>query len=70
MLCECESPDCRTLVLIRLDEYEELRRDRLRFLTAPRHEVGGAELETETPDYAIRRVDHDQGASAGERRSA
>ena len=57
MLCECESLACRTLVLIGLDEYDELRRDRPRFLTALGHESGDAELETETSDYAIRRTD-------------
>jgi hypothetical protein len=65
MLCECGSPGCRTVVMISLIEYDELRRDRQRFLTAPEHEVAGAELEAERDGYVIRR-----NTGNGDRRSA
>ena len=35
MLCECSDPGCRSIVLIGLDRYAELRK--LGFLTAPAH---------------------------------
>ena len=70
MLCECGARDCRTIVLINLDEYHEIRCDPDNFLTAPGHEVEGAELQTERPDYAIRRASRDGGKTNGDRRSA
>jgi hypothetical protein len=69
MVCECRAPDCRTIVMITLADYHEMRRDPERFLTAPGHEVEGAELEMETAEYAIRRSGRSDGAN-GDRRSA
>ena len=70
MLCECGARDCRTIVLIDLDEYHEVRRDPDSFLTAPAHDVEGAELKTERTDYAVRRAGRNRGKTNGGRRSA
>ena len=70
MLCECSARDCRTIVLIDLDDYQEIRRDPDNFLTAPGHDVEGAELQTERPDYAIRRASRGRSKTNGSRRSA
>jgi hypothetical protein len=56
MLCECSTPGCHTLVMIHLRDYYEIRRDPDSFITAPGHEVEGAELQREGPDYTIRRA--------------
>ena len=37
MLCECSDRDCRTVVMVRLEDYHAIRRDRAAFLTAPGH---------------------------------
>ena len=70
MLCECGARDCRTIVLIDLDDYHEIRRDPDSFLTAPGHDVEGSEVQTERPDYAVRRAHRDSGKTNGGRRSA
>lgn len=54
MLCECSAPSCRTLVMVSLAEYKEIREQADSFLTAPAHEVEGTESATETPEYAVR----------------
>jgi hypothetical protein len=38
MLCECSSPACRTIVMVSLEEFRQLRLDSEHFLTAPGHE--------------------------------
>ena len=43
MLCECAEPGCRTIVMISLQDYREIRR-RERVLTAPGHDADGADL--------------------------
>jgi hypothetical protein len=40
MLCECSGRDCRTIFLIELDRYQELRKDG--YLTAPEHPIDHA----------------------------
>ena len=54
MLCECSDPDCEQLVLIRLEEYRELRRDET-FLTAPGHTLADGIRELAGTDYWIQR---------------
>jgi hypothetical protein len=69
MLCECSRPDCRTVVMVGLDDYREIRRTEDSFITAPGHGADEAELEAQTPGYDIRRSGrsrHDDGS----RRSA
>ena len=37
MLCECSDRDCRTVVMVRLEDYYAIRRDSAAFVTAPGH---------------------------------
>lgn len=67
MMCECDTPGCRTIVMIGLDEFAEIRRDSNNFLIAPGHQLEGAELQQETPTYTIRRRN---GEGNGRQRSA
>lgn len=54
MICECNAPECRTLLMVSLEEYGKIRDLRGSFLTAPGHHVEDTELERETAEYAIR----------------
>ena len=53
MLCECSTPACRTIVMVSLGEYRQIRENPDSFLTAPGHPIDGATLEKATEDYAI-----------------
>ena len=55
MLCECSARGCRTIVLISLADYDELRRDPAAILAAPGHEDDGTELDREASGYTVRR---------------
>jgi hypothetical protein len=44
MVCECSDPGCRTIVMVGLDEYREIRKGDV-LVTAPGHE---AEIHRET----------------------
>jgi hypothetical protein len=70
MLCECSAPDCRTVVLVGLAEYREIRRGSETFLTSPGHDADRAKLEKEMPGYDVRRVSRRRGDANGDRRSA
>jgi hypothetical protein len=71
MLCECSEPGCRTLVMIGLPEYDEIRSEPDLILTAPGHGSGRAELEEDTGSYEIRRESRNcNGNGNGDRRSA
>jgi hypothetical protein len=70
MLCECSEPGCRTLVMIGLPEYSEIRSEPDLILTAPGHGSGRAELEEDTRSYEIRRESRSCGDGDGGRRSA
>ncbi len=37
-VCECSSADCRRLVDLTVDEYQEVRENPMRFLVVPGHE--------------------------------
>ena len=65
MLCECSEPACRAIVMIDLGDYRAIRRTEDAVLTAPGHQVEGANLETQTSQYDVRRGDPN-----GDRRSA
>ncbi len=56
MLCECSEPACRAIVMIALGDYHAVRQSEDALLTAPGHQVSGAALETQTSDYAVRRL--------------
>jgi len=68
MLCECTAPDCRTLVMIALDDYRTIRCDPGAFLAAPGHEVDGTELERAASTCTVRR--YGRRNAVGDRRSA
>lgn len=57
MLCECSDPDCRTVVMVRLEDYHAIRCDRDALLVAPGHSVEDSHLESETPGYDVRHDD-------------
>jgi hypothetical protein len=70
MMCECSSADCRTVVMIGLEEYRAIRRDRDLFLVAPGHDADRLELSQETSDYEVRRGNRSRGNGDSDRRSA
>lgn len=70
MMCECDRPGCRAVVMIGLREYSEIRLDPDHVLTAVGHELEGAEVRQETPTYAVQRLSRPGGAGSGDRRSA
>ncbi|HEY7421049.1 MAG TPA: hypothetical protein VH541_03485 [Gaiellaceae bacterium] len=51
MLCECSAPGCRTIVMVALSDYREIRATEDSFLTAPGHAAERAGLESRTADY-------------------
>ena len=53
MLCECSDPSCRSIFLIGLDRYEELREDG--YLTFPGHTVDGGEPTARDDGYWLQR---------------
>lgn len=57
MLCECSDHDCRTVVMVHLDDYYAIRRDDDAFLTAPGHVAEESHLESETSGYDVRHDD-------------
>jgi hypothetical protein len=71
MLCECRARNCRTVVLVGLDDYREIRESGDAFLTAPGHGAD-SELERRMPGYEIRRAarERTEDGADGDRRSA
>lgn len=68
MLCECSSDECRTIVMIALPEYREIRRKPELIITAPGHDADRVPLHKETPAYEVRRAVLKDGDGDGERR--
>ena len=68
MLCECSDANCRTVVMVRLEDYRAIRRDDSSFLTSPGHSAEESHLESEAAGYDVRhddsRRDDDQLRSA------
>ena len=56
MLCECSTPGCRTIVMIALADYYEIRLTEDSFITAPGHLADSAALESQTGDYEVHRT--------------
>ncbi len=56
MLCECSEPGCRTIVMVSLGDYREIRRTEDSFITAPGHGADEAELESQARGYDVRRT--------------
>lgn len=52
-LCECSATDCRIDIQLTQDEYEVIRRGRLRFAVAPGHEDGVERVLDEFDRYTI-----------------
>ena len=46
MLCECSDGSCRTVVMVRLEDYHAIRADENAFLTAPGHSAGESHIES------------------------
>jgi len=53
MLCECSDPDCRSIILVALDRYHELRPSG--FFTAPSHGIEDAEPALREDGYRLQR---------------
>jgi hypothetical protein len=52
-LCECSDTDCRTDIQLTQEEYDVIRRGRLRFAVAPGHEDGVERVLDEFDRYTI-----------------
>jgi hypothetical protein len=70
MMCECDEPGCRAIVMIGLDDYREIRRYSDHVLTARGHGLAEAELQRETQTYAVHRLGRPGGEGSADRRSA
>ena len=70
MLCECSAPGCRTVVMVALADYYEIRLTEDSFITAPGHQAGSAALESRTGEYEVHRSGRNRGEDDGNRRSA
>jgi hypothetical protein len=70
MLCECRAPDCRTIVMVYLGDYYEVRLTEDSFITAPGHGAADARLESQNQGYDVRRAGRSRGGDTGGRRSA
>ena len=55
MLCECSDPACRTIVMISLEDYYEIRLTEDSFLTAQGHTAEGAAGHIRAEDDGSRR---------------
>jgi hypothetical protein len=51
-ICECEDPECRSIVRMTQGAYEEMRKNALRFVIAPGHPSMGETVEQHS-DYTI-----------------
>ena len=71
MLCECSAAGCRTIVMIGLPDYREIRQTEDSFITAPGHNAEGAALQSETESYEVHRASRrSRDEDDGDRRSA
>lgn len=57
MICECSDPSCRAVVMVRLEDYHEIRSDEDAFVTVAGHSADESHLESETSSYNIRHDD-------------
>jgi hypothetical protein len=71
MLCECSTPGCRTIVMVYLGDYREIRLTEDSFITAPGHGADEARLESRNQGYDVRRAGRSRDGDADDgRRSA
>jgi hypothetical protein len=55
-ICECADPECRDMVLLTLQEYEEIRANPTHFVNRPGHEKldeGYVEVVRREPGYVV-----------------
>jgi|GEM_PF-2118403 len=57
MLCECSDSGCRTVVMVRLEDYHAIREDDEAILTAPGHSHEDSHLESGRSGYDVRHDD-------------
>ena len=70
MFCECSASGCRTIVMVSLGDYYEIRLTEDTFITAPGHGADEAELESQGPDYEVRRAGRRRDDADDGRRTA
>jgi hypothetical protein len=70
MLCECSAPACRTIVMVSLSDYREIRLTEDSFITAPGHAAENATLAAQNGDYEVHRASRRRREDDGSRRSA
>ena len=70
MLCECSAPACRSIVMVALSDYNEVRLTEDSFITAPGHTPENATLESQAGDYEVHRAGRSRDQDNGSRRSA
>jgi hypothetical protein len=51
-ICECEDPECRSIVRMTQAAYEEMRQNALRFVISPGHPSMGETMESHA-DYSV-----------------
>lgn len=57
-ICECPLPDCKEIVRLTLDEYQDVRKHPARFFNGPGHErisveAGTGKVVARTPRYVL-----------------
>ena len=62
MLCECSAPACRTVVMVSLSDYHEIRLTEDSFITAPGHAAENASLVSQAGDYEVHRSGRSRSA--------
>jgi hypothetical protein len=70
MLCECSASGCRTIVMVSLGDYYEIRLTEDTFITAPGHHAEDAVLQSRTENYEVQRTGRGRDENGDSRRSA
>jgi hypothetical protein len=65
-LCECEDETCSEVVRLTLTEYEHVREHPRRFLVAPGHDTGEAEIVETHDRYVVVEKEGETGKIAAE----
>jgi hypothetical protein len=65
-LCECEDETCTEVLRLTLAEYERVREHARRFVVAPGHESGPAEVVERHDRYVVVEKEGEAGQIAGE----
>jgi hypothetical protein len=51
LFCECDEPECRELVLISRERFDQIRREPGLYVTAPGHRPEHSQRAASEPDY-------------------